>query len=263
MKMELFIVTYRRDFPYQVWCCKSIERFCSGFSGVTLLVPDQDSKEAEIFEGSTGKTPIRIVSGREWAGKGMLWHMAQIMRADEWCPEADFIAHLDSDCIFTEPVTPDTYLRDGKPFLRFEYFTNIRKRHPGAAQWQAPTQACLPFLATYETMRCHPGVFHSGLYATAREQIERKTEQDMDEYIKAGRNEFPQTFCEFNTLGNVAMHMFPHKYVTVEQSSDEVTPDNKLQQFWSHGAIDRPQRIWVKGRELDVIPIEMIRKVLA
>lgn len=269
MKCAILIVTFSRDFGFLQWCLKSIVKFCTGFS-VRLLVPTQDQKhsEAMVYRGlhEKGFKDATVQSYDEWPGLGFLHHMAQIMRADEWCPDADFIAHVDADCIFTAPVTPWTYIKEGepsKPYMRYEYFSKLGRRHPGAAAWQEPTQKCLPFLVTKETMRCHPGVFHRGLYAEARRQMEIKTKESLDEYVKKQRNEFPQSWSEFNTLGNVALHCFPSLYEAVEQSGDRVHPDNHLQQFWSHGAIDRPQKIWVQGEEREVVPLDMIRNALA
>lgn len=266
MKATILIVTFARDFAYLQFCLKSIVKFCKGFS-VRVLVPTPDFAQAEamVHRGlrDKGFTEASVQSYDEWPELGFLHHMAQIMRADEWCPDADFICHVDADCIFTAPVTPETYIKDGKPYMRYEYFSKLGVRHPGAAAWQAPTQACLPFLVTKETMRCHPGVYHRGVYAEARRQVELKTKMPCDDYIKStGRNAYPQLFVEFVTLGNVALHCFPDKYEAVEQTGDRVTPDNHLQQFHAPDPIDRPQSSWVQGAEVQLVPMEFIRQAL-
>jgi uncharacterized protein DUF6492 len=264
--MELLVVTFQRDFPYLTWLFRSMVKFCSGFSAVRVLVPTPDFAQAETmtqrFLRDKGFREAVVQSYDEWPGLGFLHHMAQIMRADEWCPAADFIGHIDADCCFTSPVTPDTYIRNGKPIMRYEYFSKLGRRHPGAAAWQAPTQACLPFLVSKETMRCHPGVFHRGLYAEARRQIELKVKEPWEEYLKKQKNDYPQTFVEFVTLGNVALHCFPEKYEAVEQIGDLVTPDNCVQQFHSPDPIDRPQTSWVKGEEKLIVPLQFIREIL-
>lgn len=266
MNVEILIVTFRRDFAYLQWLFRSMVKFCSGFSAVKVLVPTPDFPQAEAlvhrFLRDGGISNASVLSYDEWPKLGFLHHMAQIMRSDEWCPAADFIAHFDADIIFTAHVTPETYIKDGKPYMRFEYFSKLGARHPGAAAWQAPTQACLPFLVTKETMRCHPGVYHKGLYAEARRQIESKVKESWEDYIKKQQNTFPQTFCEFNTLGNVALHCFPDKYEAVEQIGDRVTPDNLVQQFHAPDPIDRPQSTWVQGAEMQVVPLEFIREKL-
>jgi hypothetical protein len=266
VKTEILIVSFKRDFAYAQWLFRSIAKFCKGFSAVRLLVPTQDYAQAEGMVHrllrDKGMTDAQVQSYDEWPTAGFLHHMAQIMRADEWCPAADFILHVDADCVFNQPVTPETYIKNGKPIMRFEYFSKIGVRRPDVGAWQAVTQAALPFLVTKETMRCHPGVFHGGLYPEARRQIEIKTKDNWLEYIKRQRGGHPAGFCEFNVLGNVALHCFPEKYEAVEQIGDRVQPDNCLQQFWSHGAIDQPQQAWIKGEQKDIVPLQFIREIL-
>lgn len=267
MKTEILIVTFRRDFPYLKWCLESILKFARGFSQLTILVPIGQGHEVRMIDAAPAIheriMPVAVMEHEEWTDKGMLCHEYQIMKADEWCPASDFILHVDADCIFTEPITPDDYIVNGKPILRYEPFSRIGKRHPGTLVWQECTERCLPFQVLNETMRCHPEVYHRGLYAAAALAIQQKCKQSVEEYLRRQRNEFPQGFCEFVTLGNVAMTVFPDRYELVEQTSDRVSPDNKLQQFWSHGALDVPQSIWVKGEQKTVVPMEMIRHVLS
>ena len=261
MNTEIFIVTHAKDFPWLKFCLRSIEKFASGFSGVTILVPDKDVDPLTKFAlewGAYSHPGFCIIGGDEWTNAGMNWHMNEIMHADQHCPKADFIAHIDPDCVFTGPVTPETYLQDGKPILRYENFNVIGVRHPGTLRWQECTARCLPFPVHYETMRCHPEVYHRDLYPVARQQVEQKTGQPVADYIRQCRNEFPQGFSEFITLGNVAMQLFREKYHLVEQLNDRVVPDNHLQQFWSHGAMDQPQNIWVKGVQKNIVPLQML-----
>jgi hypothetical protein len=262
MKTEILVVTFQRDFSYLEYCIRSYLKFAKGFDRFKILVPNEDFNAASALVSKTarGRSDIAVLNGGEqWADKGMLWHMRQIMHADNWCPTAEFIAHFDSDCVFTGPVTPENYIHDGKPILRFERFTKIGGRHMDILRWQAVTQKCLPFLVTSETMRCHPGVYHRGLYDEARRQVEKKVGQPIDEFIAAQQNAFPQGFCEFNTLGNVALFRFPDRYEAVEQTGDRLTPDNHVQQCWSHGPIDKPQRVWVQGEQKEIVPIEFFK----
>lgn len=266
MNTEFFICTHAKDFPWLKYCFRSIAKYARGFSGVTVLVPDSDLEaftrlDEESLRVTRSGLQVHCFTEAEWPGQGMLWHECQEMFADQWCPSADFIAHLDPDCVFTAPVTPETFIKNGKPILRFENFSFIGARHPGVLRWQECTEKCLPFPVHYETMRCHPEVYHHGLYAEARHQMEFTTKKTVVDYVKSCRNEFPQTFCEYVTLGNVAMHLFPDLYELVEQTGDVVTPPNHLQQFWSHGLIDQPQDIWVNGRKKTVVPIAMIKEL--
>lgn len=81
-----------------------------------------------------------------------------------------------------------------------------------------------------------------------------KTRESVDDYLKKQRNEFPQTFCEFCTLGNVAMERFRDRYILVECFKDIEKPkENKLYQCWSHGGLERIADEKTGEREIDII----------
>lgn len=260
MITAIFIVTYAKDFPFLKYCLRSIDKFATGFTYVGLLVPNQDKGAALLLATENCKNvPIKIFGGEEWEKKGFLWHMAQIMRADEWCDDVDFIAHFDPDCVFTAPVTPGTFIKDGKPVLQYEKFSSIGHRHPGVLQWQENTQRCLPFDVFYETMRGHPEIYHHALYEEARRKVELKTGLPIDYYIQQGRNGYPQDFCEFVTLGNVAMHDFPNQYTLVDNSK-KPNPDKSdfpVFQAWSHARPDEDVELWIEGVKTRATPIKI------
>jgi len=263
LKTEIFIVTFRRDFPYLEWCLRSISKFATGFDKVHILVPDSDLND--LMSLPKPANLIGIVAPKafsEWPKLGFVHHMWQILNADKWCPDADFIVHIDGDCIFNAPVIPETYITKGRPILRYEPFDRLGRRHPGSDVWRQPTQKCVPFHVVNETMRCHPEVYHRDLYRVVRETIATTTKMDAESYLKSTRNEYPHQFCEFNTLGNVAMTMFPQRYHMVELFGDRAVPDNCLHQFWSRGEIDKPQQTWIRGELKTVVPLDMMRSIL-
>src|SRR5258708_4981029 len=98
MHAEILIVTYRKDFPYLELCLKSIQRFVTGHAGVTVLVPHQDANAA-IPICSRGDASLKPFYEAE-PPLGFLHHEIMVCRADEICPNADFIIHIDSDVIF-------------------------------------------------------------------------------------------------------------------------------------------------------------------
>lgn len=266
MTCDILIVTFARDFPYLSYCLKSIDKFVRGINGVYLLVPHEDVDGARAIVNATPKArdfPILVNGYAEKPGKGMLWHMRQILYADTWAT-ADIIAHLDADCVFDSPVSPEKDFLDenGRIILRYEPFTSICKRHDAMARWQECTQRCLPFSVKHETMRGHPEVYNRSTYPLARDLVQRKVNMRIDEYILSCQNEFPQTFCEHVTLGNVAMERQPALYHPFCQVNDTPTPDNKVFQAWSHGPIDQPQDLWYKGKQERFVPKEMFEKIL-
>jgi hypothetical protein len=267
-KTTIFIVTYAKDFPYLRHCLRSIKKFATGFSGVTILVPTKDVKELRALIAEVEIGGVKVKSGYEWAKKGFCWHMAQITRADEWCPEAEYIAHFDPDCIFTKPVTPNIFFLCGAstwmPILRYEPFESLARRNPGVWNWKIACDNALPFQCNDEGMRGHPEVYHRGLYAETRKLVEQKTGQPFNDYVKSTKNDYPQTYAEFPTLSAVALEKFRHLYAEQDCSKQE-KPERSpwpVIQFWSHGPIDQEQTIWIDGEKQKVIPLEVITRII-
>ncbi len=267
MTTDLLIVTFNRDFPYLKYCLRSVDKFARGFTQVRILVPHEDvNAVTEMIAAmpKTSPTPMMALGYAEKPGKGMLWHMRQIMYADTWST-ADVIAHMDADCVFDSEVDPAIHFMDpnGRIILRYEPFNSIIKRHDSMSRWQECTQKILPFPVRHETMRAHPEVYHRSTYELARDLVQHKVNMRIDEYILSCENTFPQTFCEHVTLGNVAIEKQSHLYHPVRQLDDTPTPHNRIFQAWSHGPITQPQDLWYKGKQSSYVPKDMFDKLLA
>lgn len=107
-------VSYRQDRDWLAYCLKSVQKFCEGFGGVTVLVPEVERADFLMVTDAPGVrlwTYQRHLNPRLWH----LDHQRMKSRVDEICPDADAVLHIDSDCVFTERVTPNDYLRDGRP----------------------------------------------------------------------------------------------------------------------------------------------------
>ena len=260
---EIFIVTFHRDFRYLGYCLQSIAKFASGFSSVTILIPTQEMKDLRnvIAVNYNGKIPIRTIHGYEWKKKGFLWHEAMICRADEYCPEADFIAHFDPDCIFTAPVTPETLFQEGKPLLRYEPFETLCKRQSGVWNWKMAMDAALPFSSDNEYMRGMPHTFARATYEKTRQLIEQKHKITFNEYVRSCKNEYPQTFAEFNTLGAVAHVHFADSYCLFDLSKQENPDSNPFPVFqaWSHNPPDVETEVWFEGSKQKIKPTKIYK----
>lgn len=261
MNVEIFIVSCAKHYGWLNYCLRSIEKFATGFSGVTILVPcGQEEELAQLTKDIVRPEGwLKHRCGQEWPEKGMLWHMAQIMRADEWCPEADFILHTDSDCLFTDLVSPKDYFVDSKPVLMhasFDWLINTQQANLIA--WQRAAEAALGWKVYDETMRRHPAVHPRKLYSKARGCIEAHTKMPCDDYIKSCENGFPQTFAEFPTLGAVALKFFPADYHWIDQQTQPF-PIGKIAQFWTHSPPDILQEPVVRGKPFRCTPDQLLR----
>ena len=229
MNVPILMVTYAKDIEFAWASLRSIEKYATGFSGVKIIVPNPD---VPAFKAIAGQA--EVIGFDECPGKGMCHHMALICMADLFCNTADAILHLDADCLFTEPVSLEDYVIDGKPVLvrqRYSEFPEQRTRY----SWKKCILAATGIDPEWETMCRHPSVHLPETYRRTRFLIERTTGQNFLAYILSCRNIYPQTFAEFPTLGAVAFAHYPERYHWIDWAN---CPPAKLKDFWSHGGME-------------------------
>lgn len=257
---EIMIVSYHKDVQWLKYCLASIKKFASDFSGVTILIPTAD---LPVFDWVGKEHPDMLLLDYHTPTDKRLWHVAhqlQKFKADEWCPNADFICHVDSDCIFTEPVTPDFYFVDGKPVLWIEEFTRT------GGPWKGPTERALGMPVIYDTMRHHPAVHYRELYAETRAIIEKVHRVPIDKYVLSCPIEHKKmtnswNLSEFECLGNVALlPTWKDRYHFIDLGLVP-RPVERLRQFWSLGRPDAEQTM--PSTQNRCVPLEVIRKALA
>lgn len=239
MNCEIFLRSYLKDREWCVFALRSINKFCRGFSGVTLIVADYDAdgfKELERYT-TADQLPVRLVTYPGNRPKAMLECMAQLCYADQFCPHADLILHTDSDCVFKRPVTPESFMTDGKPQLLIRTFESLRGQPP--ACWEAPTSAALGIPASHEVMARHPAVHWRMLYPSLRQRVKSIHNKDFHDYAVGFENKFPWGFAEFPALGMWALATMEGSYHIIDVSGvpeDEIgiKYKDKLYQGWTH-----------------------------
>lgn len=250
---EIFIASYAKDIPYLEWCLKSIEKFATGFSGTTIIVPhDEIAMFKRFTDKSTVVTYHRVTERNKW----QLQAQAQKCLADVYCKGADFVLHTDSDCIFTEPVTPQDYFVNGKPVMLIE----AHNRLPGNP-WKQVTEEVLKLPVQYETMRRHPQVNPIGIYSDLRKHIETVHQKDFQNFVLSRRCEFPWGFSEHCAIGAFALSQpqWRDQYHWIDLEK-EPAPKEKLRQFWSLSPVDKPQN---SPHDHDnIVPLEICRKTI-
>lgn len=186
------------------------------------------------------------------------WHLAhqlQKCRADSWCPDADFVLHTDSDCMFTEPVTPEDYFVGGKPVMLYTEYSRLAEKTP----WQAVVTAVLKRRVRHEFMRRHPQVNPVGVYPALREHIEWLHNMPFDDFVMS-RKPNPLGYSEHNIIGAFA---FDHpefcKQYHWHDTTTAGTPHEKLMQFWSYSPVDKVQKT-PHGQE--IVPLEFAERIL-
>lgn len=207
----ILIVSCKRDVEMLSYLLRSIHQNVSGFAGIVLAVPVKDVKH---FKNLPPEVTLTTFDERE--GKGMLHHEIIICRADELCPYADFIVHVDSDCMFWRKTTPETYIRNGRALLVRESYAAIAPRNPNRLIWGRCVERACGIVPEYDTMVRHPNVYPRALYAHVRKLVEQHTGVGFDDYVFSCENGFPQGFAEFPLLGTVGLRDFKKLFDVVE-----------------------------------------------
>jgi hypothetical protein len=260
VKSELFLVTYAKDYDFTSYTLRSIAKFSRGFAGITIVVPTHDEAR---FRSLAKKHDCNLRSYFESESKGFLHHQVCKCEADLWCPrDRDLIFHIDADCVFKEPFSPETFLRSGKPILVRERFDDF-KHYAARYSWKQCAEYALGVEMEWETMVRHPGVFWRDLYPRLRAHVEQRHHYPFTQYVLLQRNEFPQSFAEFPTLGGYALAFDKGRYSVItkvgtpcewwaSQGVEVVERDAKgvpareinfyLDEFWSRVTIGDPVR---------------------
>jgi hypothetical protein len=256
MKTGILIVTHIKDCAWLQYCLRSIKKFATGFAEVMLVVPCDELShfvaEARTFECR--------VAGFDQAPPpyGHLDHQVQKCLADSHLSDCDFILHLDSDCMFIEPVTPDDYFVDGKPVLLLQSYKSLSADVQG---WKAVTEKALGIETPFETMRRHPAVHYKTIYQPVREAVAAEHGMRFRKYVLAQKATFQYGFSEFNTLGAWVVANCPTKYQLIDVGTMP-RPKDKLVQFWSHSPPGKPQNVYINSKLETIIPADYAEKVL-
>lgn len=204
MITDIFIKTCNHDKQYHEYCLQSIKKYCTGFRNVIVV-------EGEHENGYIHQQVVKL-------------------HANEYS-DADFILVTDSDTLFNQPVTPESFMIDGKPIWYMTPFEQLLD-HNGLMHWRSVMTDFFRSEPPYEFMRHQPFMFP------------RKVLLDIQEYcVKThGRTlkEYPfdkGTFTEWNVLG---YYCWLHRHDLFSWVNTDVGLKNpNITQFWSHDPIEK------------------------
>lgn len=248
MTTDIMIVSYAKDIPWLEWCLKSIRKFATGFNRVVLVAPTQEVQDFIPFKD---QADLMFYSRDEDPEKWHIHHQAMKCRADDFCG-GDFILHTDSDCVFTEPVSPGDYFVNDKPVMLIERYNRLRDN-----PWRNVVETALGFPVEYETMRRHPQVNYRGIYEDLRNHIAGVHDEIFEDWVLRQKATFPWGFTEFNTIGAFAMHdiRWRNKYHFVDLAR-QPRPRDKIMQFWSHDPLTKEADLPM-GMKLKKTPLQV------
>lgn len=250
-KTAILIVSYSHDIPYLELNLQSIQKFARGFESVVLVVPKDEKEQFEKF-----RNQCRIQT-YERDKDSVKWHIhaqAQKCKGDLFCPNADYILHTDSDCIFTEPVRPEDYFVEDKPVMVIKPYALIKD-----SPWKGVTQDALQMTVEYSFMERHPSVYPRDLYESMRSYVESLHKMPFEQFMLSRKPTFPWGISEHNLLGAYGFRFMNPMFHWIEVPKDPL-PHEKLRQFWSLSPVDKNQPS--PHGEPECTPIEIAQKYL-
>lgn len=215
MKVDVFIRSYSGDFEWLGHCLKSCERFLHNFGAVHVVVPEED------ISGIQHLTKERIYAVKD-ACSGYMAQQVTKLHADNYT-DADYILHVDSDCVFFVDTKPEDFFDGGKPIMLRESGVD--------SPWNIITQRALGWYDEYEYMRRMPILYPRWIYKMVRDWMQTQHGIPLEQYIcsQPGRE-----FSEFNTVGQWAYRYYPNSFVWKNPGEHPL----RCKQFWSWGGIE-------------------------
>lgn len=258
MKTGLLWNTYGGDLEWFRVSARSYKKFArGGWDYIKCIVPNPS---LESFRPICDDAGIELVGYDEWPGKGFNSHQMMQCFGDHHFPGADVIFHMDADTIFSNYCTAKNWFIDGKvllPFTDFKHFLTTPVRpdeeknfmgvtgrvmdfNRGQYFWKWAAECALGFEVQRETMAWMPLAHIREVYYKTRRIISDRFGTTFEAYVQSCRNEFPQSFAEFNTLGAVAYKFYEDRYSWRDLHSHGYPFAGLVVQCWSHGGFDRP-----------------------
>jgi hypothetical protein len=205
MKTAILIKTCLHDAEYHRYCLKSIEKFCTGFS------------------------EVRVIEGEH--PKGYLWQQVVKLHADQYT-DADFILVTDSDTLFVEPVTPESFMREGKPIWFMTPWTPEMLATEAMQTWWNVMRDFNGAEPPAEFMRRQPFMFPRHVLQSIREHCFHRFGVGIEEFIMA-----QPTFTEWNAMGHHCWLNHRDDFYWMDTSVE--CPPPLVWQFWSHDTITK------------------------
>jgi hypothetical protein len=228
----VYIISFPRDYQLLAWSVASLQKYLRGECGIKVMVPEGPAPALPI-----GPHPVSVQHFQETPGRGFLFQMLLKCQADLYCPGFDRILHWDSDCMLCRP-TDLAEFGVAKPIVYYGSYASLFPAAPHLQLWQAAVKHCLGFTPEHEFMRCFPMQYPAYVYPSTRRRVETITGRRFDDYVLSTRNEFPQTFAEFNTIGAWAFLEHRRGVDFRDWSHGPSWGWHTIQQFWGPGGPD-------------------------
>jgi hypothetical protein len=224
MECDIVIRSYYKDFQWLRYALRSIKRYCRGFSRVVLITPKSSQPKLDWMELGGDVTLTCPDYRDDYLGQQVTKLTADIFTS------AEYICHIDSDCVFCRRTTPDDLFESEKPVVRMTSYDDLDPHLP----WKELTEKLLQREIFYDFMRTPPYTFPRWIYKSFREHVLSKHSTSLESYILGQPY---RGFSEFNALGAYAWLYYNDRFAWREIGPRE-GGDGPCRVFWSWGGID-------------------------
>jgi Family of unknown function (DUF6492) len=236
---SIFIKSWPPDYGFLSYCLKSIHRYAKGFSEVVVLIPDDS--DLPLTQERLVKVHDPVSNGKTMHGQGYVRQQLYKVRADKYC-NSDMVCMMDSDCVFTRPVTPDDLMVDGKPLWLMTPFSDILPTDKNLYAHQESIKAFSGIEPQYEYMRRHSQVIPKWAFGCFRDYVQERHGMSFEQWALA------QPFrgvTEFNFIGQFLHREFPN-FIHFHDTRFGI-PESFVKQWWSWSGLTPQVRLEIEA----------------
>lgn len=222
MTCDIVIRSYDKDFEFLKFCLRSIQRFATGFRRTVVIVPHGQHPPTGTAE---------VVFHVAEIGDGYMQQQSDKMHADHFT-DAEFILWMDSDTIFTRPISTDLVIEDcRRPIWLYTPYSSLTG--DDCKLWKPITEKLIGHQVDNELMRRHPLVAPRWALQGFREWVHKIHGVTLERYIM---NQPAHDFSEFNALG--AWLWFYHPNRIAWKNTDEDMGTVFVHQSYSYSGVN-------------------------
>jgi len=222
---DIFIRSYYKDLDWLSYCLASIEKYCTGFRAVVVVVPRSSWSRLCKLRGVADHVRFEVCKDYR---DDYLGQQVTKLHADLYT-DADLICHVDSDCIFARPASPRDLIHKGRIRALMRPIASLGRHRP----WLRPTEEFLTWRVAYDFMQHPPFTFPRSLYAEVRDYALKTHTMDIERYVTTRP---PRGFSEYNVLGAYAYAYHRDRFTWLDVSV-EVAPPHLCWWYWSWGGL--------------------------
>ena len=239
MIIDIFIRTYKRDFPLLKCSIYSILKYVTSFRSIIITVRNKEyitlinTLKIENFF-INNKEKIKIISVPDFHDNiDYFGQQITKLHADIYT-DAEYIMFLDSDCVFNDNfnIQKEMFDEDKKIILLVEKWENLPKKYD---VWKTFLQIC-DFQTEFEFMRRIPLIYPSKICRNLRDYMAEKyklqfTDACLQIYNSTELHLQYKYFSEFNLLGAYSYIYEPNYFNFIKQNEAHDIPLKQIQHY--------------------------------